>query len=80
MYQVNTATINNQNNKVWFYFIHDSLLTLIKLRDAILSGYSNLGIRKGDSSEAKLQLIVLLLVVNDAIALSKAAWSAHQAK
>ena len=46
----NTATISNQKNKGWFHFIRDSLIPLIKERDAILSDYQTLGIGKGDSS------------------------------
>ena len=53
---------------------------MIKERDALLSDYRTLGIGKGDSSEAKLQLKVAQVAVDDSIALEKAAWSAHQAE
>ena len=76
----NTATINNQRNKVWFYLSRDSLLPLIEERDALLSYYRTLGIRKGDLSEAKIRLRVLQLAVYDDIALAKLAWYSHQAE
>ena len=45
----NTATIINQNNKGWFHFSRNSLLTLIEERDALLSDYQTIGIGKGNS-------------------------------
>ena len=74
----NTVKISNHKNKGWFHFSRDSLLPLIEERDTLIYDYQNLGIGKGDSSEAKLQLSVSQLAVDDAIALAKAAWSAHQ--
>ena len=65
----NTATINNKKNKGWFHFSWDYLLLLIKERDSLISDYRTLGIGKRDSSEAKLQLKVAQLAVDDAIAL-----------
>ena len=53
---------------------------MIKKRDALLSYYQTLGIGKVYSSEAKLQLKVAQGAVDDAIALAKLAWSAHQAE
>ena len=76
----NTAIIGNQKNKGWSHFIRDSLLPLIEERNKLLYDYQTLGIGKGDSSEAKLRLNVAQLAVDDAIALEKAAWSAHQAE
>ena len=76
----NTSTINNQRNKVWFHFIRESLLPLIKARDALISYFLTIGIGKGYSSEVKLQLSFLQLSVYDAIAVAKEAWSDHQAE
>ena len=42
----NTPRISNQENKGWFHFIRDSLLPLIKERDALLSDYQTVGIGK----------------------------------
>ena len=50
----NTATIINQKNKGWFHFIRNSLLRLIKEKDALLSDYRTLGIGKIYSSETKI--------------------------
>ena len=46
----NNATINNQKIKGWFQFSCDSLLPLIKERDALISNYQTLGIGNGDLS------------------------------
>ena len=40
----NTATINNQNKKLWFHFSRNSFPQLIKESDALLSDYQTLGI------------------------------------
>ena len=40
----NTATISNQKNKVWLHFSRNSLLPLIKERDALLCNYWTLGL------------------------------------
>ena len=45
----NTATISNQKNKGWFHFRRNSILPLIKERDALLFDYQTLGIGKGYS-------------------------------
>ena len=76
----NTATISNQKNKGWFHFSRNSLLPFIEERYALLSDYRTLGIGKGDSKETKIQLKFAQLAVDDAIALSKSAWYAHQAE
>ena len=45
----NITTISNQKNKGWFHFRRNSILPLIKERDALLFDYQTLGIGKGYS-------------------------------
>ena len=75
-----TATINIQKNKGWFHFRCNSLLPLIKERDALLSDYRTLYIVKGDLSEAKLWPRFLQISVYDVIAFAKPVWPVHQAE
>ena len=75
----NIATISNQTDKGCFHFSRDYFLPLIKERETVISDYRTLGIGKGDSSETKIRLKIAQVAVDDSIALSKAAWSAHRA-
>ena len=76
----NTAIISNHRNKGWFHFSRNSLLPLIKERDALIFDYRTLGIGKGDFSEKKIRLKIAQLAVDDAISLAKVAGSSHQAE